>query len=167
MRSGFPWLSHNASLICIANAGSRPGGRVLSCYTTRKKPKKRTPPHRPSGLPSLRSAEPAGPETRFAQTAVPDYPGSTNLRSAAQKGVRTALLSAPLPCPLPPREREQTQLSLPLGCPPPFQGEGWGRDGVQTPSGSLSGGTSSRGCPGQLSERSEFWHGRLDVPERR
>src|SRR5690606_25266933 len=61
-------------------------GEVLSCYTTRKYPKKRTLLAGPAGY--LRCRLPLRPasQTRFAQTASLDIPATATLRSAAQKG---------------------------------------------------------------------------------
>ena len=78
-------------------------GEVLSCYAARKYPKKRTLLTGPAGCPH--SSPPSRPGRKlaslcFAQTAVPDCPGSTNLRSAVQKGRRT-LRVRPSPQPSP------------------------------------------------------------------
>jgi hypothetical protein len=68
-----------------------------------------SPPATP--VPSLQALNAAAAETRFAQTAAPDFPALPTFRSAAQKGRRTAPLSALSPTPSR-RERETTKRSF-------------------------------------------------------
>ena len=81
-------------------SGVRPDSRFTFLLCGKKVSKETHPLRRPFGLPSLRRAEPADAETRFAQTAASDFPGSTHLHSAVQKGYGTPLVSAPHPNPL-------------------------------------------------------------------
>ena len=146
----------------MANAGSRPGGRVLSCYAAKKEPKKRTLLAGPAGYP---------------------HSGSTHLHSAAQKGRKGTYGVRPSPQPSDEATSQSTKpasghwLSLQgrgskpvagstrLSPSPSRGGPGWGW--VTSPSGSLSGRQADRGCPVWLSERSEFQTGRFDCLERR
>ena len=84
---------------------------ILSCYAARKYPKKRTLFTGPTGFPHFSPPSRPGRKLaslRYAQTAVPDYPGSPNLRSAAQKGRRT-LRVRPSPQPSPSRGEGDNQ----------------------------------------------------------
>ena len=113
----------------------------LSCCTTRKMAKKRTP-----CLAGVAGAfAPANrigrSGTRFAQTARPEIPDPLAFHSASQKGIE-----------------KQTKWNITARLSPsPPEGEGWGEGRTATlsqlPSEPPNAGSSSRGSPGRLSER--------------
>ena len=126
MRSGFPWLSHNASLICIANAGSRPGGRDTFLLCGKKVSKEAHPPHRRRCrcLRSSRLTRP-GQIEKLARTS----PAQTASAQRFRRELRH-FVSTPHPSPLPLGARETTDRSIATGCPLPFKGSDGGGDGI-------------------------------------
>ena len=79
---------YGASCRSLASTGREfaPAGDLLSCSATRKKAKKCTLLAAPSGFLRCEYSRRPALRTRFAQTARPDIPAVSALRSAAQKG---------------------------------------------------------------------------------
>ena len=116
-------ISRNSSTSVSLSVFSKPSQHHRQCPVSpglaryflamRQESTQRSAPSSPPAapVPSLQAPNAAGPETRFAQTAVPDISALTTFRSAAKKGRRTAPLSAPHPSPLPPGEGEDQTLT--------------------------------------------------------